>query len=574
MNIISQAELQNRLYVSTENRGLLVSVDKGLSWKSLNSGLPERTVYPFDKKEYRRITSFYVDPENTGRIAATVSSGVFLSEDGGMSWKKIPLGGAVKRTNYITSVALSSRNRDTVYIGTSFNGIYRSENLGKTWKRISLNKSPLYMGSYFYEEISSLAVDDEQGVLYIACALDDSLYRKAGASPSKRIDVPDLNGETIRSLLYRTGELVLYTDKSSYVLSGDNWRKEPLPVTGSSPQEDAGKLSRRKSAEDKEGIYVNSFHASGPALQKLIDVIKSNGYNSMVVDMKDDEGVVTYNSSLGIPKSAGAVKVRFDIDELVKKAHENGIYLIGRIVTFKDPVLYRYKESAYAIRDSKTGKSWGNLVEREGKLVQTEFWVDPFCEDVWDYNIAIAEELQQKGVDEIQFDYIRFPSDGDLSRAVFKYRRPGMSRIDALESFLRKMREQITVPVSTDLYGFNSWYRMGNWIGQDIGLFSRYADVVSPMFYPSHFPKSFKPDKDYLKWANMIYSTGTSRARRITGERVLIRPYVQAFLIGKELSMEKPEYTAYLKSELEGLKEGRSSGFTLWNNSNRYYMLE
>ncbi len=191
MNIISQAELTDRLYVSTGNRGFLVSVDKGLSWESLNSGLPEKTVYPFDKKEYRRITSFYVDPEDSGRIAVSVSSGVYLSEDG----------------------------------GTSFNGIYRSDNGGKRWKRISLTKGPLYMGSYFYEEISSLAVDDEHDILYIACALDDSLYRKTGASPFERMDVPDLKGETMRSVIYRTGELVLYTDKSSYELAGGNWRR-------------------------------------------------------------------------------------------------------------------------------------------------------------------------------------------------------------------------------------------------------------------------------------------------------------------------------------------------------------
>ncbi len=573
--VINQVDLQDKgIFISTENSGFLVSKDNGISWDALNSTLPEKTVYPFNHKEYRRITSFYIDPQNTKRIALSVSSAVYLSDNSGASWSTVPLGGAVKRTNYITSVALSSGNRDTVYIGTSFNGIYRSKNLGKSWEKLSFKNDPLYMGSYFYEEISSLAFNDEENILYIACALEGAVYQSKNGADPQRILLPDLQGEMISTVVYRTPFLVLYTERNRYVLEEASWRKEPLPVTVQTPIPDAASQLRLKKAADKKGIYINSFHASGDALQKLIRVIKANGYNSMVIDMKDDEGKVTYNTALKLPDEAGAVSVRFDLDELIETAHANGIYLIGRIVTFKDPVLFRYRNNAYAIWDSESNKPWGNLVERDGKQIQTEFWVDPFSGEVWDYNITIAEELQKRGIDEIQFDYIRFPSDGDLSRALFRYRRKGMSRIDALESFLRKVREKIRIPLSTDLYGFNSWYRMGNWIGQDIELFSRYVDVISPMFYPSHFPKSFKPDDDYLKWAYMIYRTGTARARRITGERVLIRPYVQAFLIGNELAMEKPEYTAYLKSELKGLEDSRSSGFTLWNNSNRYYMLE
>ena len=95
---------------------------------------------------------------------------------------------------------------------------------------------------------------------------------------------------------------------------------------------------------------------------------------------------------------------------------------------------------------------------------QREYWVDPFNPNVWEYNADIAEELQELGVDEIQFDYIRFPSDGDTSRISFTSSRPGMTRINALESFFRLVRERVHIPISTDLYGFNSYYRMGNWI--------------------------------------------------------------------------------------------------------------
>ena len=148
-----------------------------------------------------------------------------------------------------------------------------------------------------------------------------------------------------------------------------------------------------------------------------------------------------------------------------------------------------------------------------------------------------------------------------------------MTKIDALESFMRIAREKIFIPISTDLYGFNSWYRMGNWIGQNIEMLADYVDVISPMYYPSHFPASFLSDMEYLERAKYIYSEGTRRAGIITKNRALIRPYVQAFLIGEELNMEYEEYTRYLEVQIEGVNEAGGSGYTMWNNSNRYYMV-
>ena len=113
----------------------------------------------------------------------------------------------------------------------------------------------------------------------------------------------------------------------------------------------------------------------------------------------------------------------------------------------------------------------------------------------------------------------------------------------------------------------------GNWIGQSIETLSEYVDVISPMFYPSHFPSSFLAEHSYLDRAFTIYRTGVDRAQELVAGRSLIRPYVQAFLIGGELAMERPEYGRYLIEQLSGTKEAGGSGFTLWNASNRYYMV-
>jgi hypothetical protein len=128
------------------------------------------------------------------------------------------------------------------------------------------------------------------------------------------------------------------------------------------------------------------------------------------------------------------------------------------------------------------------------------------------------------------------------------------------------------VMVSKDPRIINA-FRMGNWIGQNIEMLSHYVDVICPMYYPSHFPRDFISDLPYLERAKLIYREGSERSAMIAGGRSLIRPYVQAFLIGGELSMEQQEYSRYLLEQLQGSRAGNASGFTLWNMSNKYYMV-
>ncbi len=114
---------------------------------------------------------------------------------------------------------------------------------------------------------------------------------------------------------------------------------------------------------------------------------------------------------------------------------------------------------------------------------------------------------------------------------------------------------------------------MGNWNGQQIDMVCKYVDVISPMFYPSHFPRKFLEKTPYLERAEHIYREGSSRALDIVKGDALIRPFVQAFLIGGERDFEKPVYTDYLMKQLKGLNDASASGFTLWNASGIYYMV-
>ena len=253
-------------------------------------------------------------------------------------------------------------------------------------------------------------------------------------------------------------------------------------------------------------------------MPEYLDLLATHGLDSIVIDFKTDHGRLSYDTELALPRAMGAAPGPIKLDRLIADAHAAGIYVIARLVVFKDPFLFDWDNHRLAIWDSEQAGPWRHLVpagDDSGDQVQREHWVDPFAPEVWQYNVSVAEELAARGVDEIQFDYIRFPSDGPTERATYRHRRPGMRRVDAIESFLALARERVEVPISTDLFGFNSWYRAGNFIGQDIEVLSEYVDVISPMFYPSHFPNHFLDDRGYTERAYAIYEAGVRRAQRM-----------------------------------------------------------
>ncbi len=580
-------------YGISRDRGFLVSSDRGKTWSGRNNGLPVHVVYPFDGNGVIPLTSLGVDPADPDRAAVTASHGLYLTENGGESWTEIKLDYPVRSHAYLTSVALSPFDKNSILLGTSYSGLYATADRGKSWFEHREVVKPFYQELNYTEEISGVAFHPyTPGRAFIAGGFGEGLYdADLTAKTMRKFEFSGTGSAPyIRNISTRrlsSGEetenrwrLDVSADEGTFRFepAEEKWKKLP-PVKLNDSQMSEGKIARLSAASGKFGIYVKSWNAGGESLDTFLQFIEDNGMNSLVVDVKDDFGRITYDTSLELPHSMGAVRDHIKMEELVSKAHEKNIYVIGRIVCFQDPQLYHFDGQKHAVWDSKTEKAWAALKKatdpetEEETYTQREFWVDPFSEFAWNYYISIAAELQGLGIDEVQFDYIRFPSDGDMSNIHYRHQRPGMRRIDALESFLRMAREKITIPISTDLYGFNSWYRMGNWIGQCLEMVSYYVDAVCPMFYPSHFPPAFYEDMNYWDRAQAIYRNGSNRSATIVEGRSIVRPYVQAFLIGGEVKFEKDAYTIYLERQVKGTQESMASGFTLWNNSNRYYMV-
>jgi hypothetical protein len=310
-------------------------------------------------------------------------------------------------------------------------------------------------------------------------------------------------------------------------------------------------------------------------IQEYIDLVKQNGLNSIVIDMKDDYGLLRFDSKdPRILEKGYTSRYAANLDNFVESFKKNDIYLIARIVVFKDRNLATYDKEQYAIWNQNTNSRWtgirGYAAGTRAPEYYDENWVDPYSEEVWEYNVWIAQELTARGFDEIQFDYIRFPTDGlNLSQTQYRWRRSGMDMDSAIISFLRYARANIDAPIGIDIYGANGWYRSGSRTGQDVEMLTDYVDVICPMFYPSHFEQIFLAQNPAVERPYRIYYYGTYRNTVIARNKVIVRPWTQAFKLN--VSYDNTYYnTNYVRQQIFGIRDSVNRGYMYWNNSGNY----
>jgi hypothetical protein len=234
------------------------------------------------------------------------------------------------------------------------------------------------------------------------------------------------------------------------------------------------------------GIYITAWSAGyAQKINSLIGLIKRTNLNAVVIDIKDYSGSVSYKTGIADVAAAGAennIKI-LQPNALLKKLHDAGIYVVGRITVFQDPVLAK-AHPEWALRNKTTGKIW---TDKKGLA-----WMDAAAKPVWEYNAAIAKEALARGFDEIQFDYVRFASDGDLSNVAYPYWDGHTPRRVVIEKFFKFLRDGMPdAKLSADLFGLSTVNTDDLGIGQVIEDAYKYFDYVSPMVYPSHYAAGF-----------------------------------------------------------------------------------
>jgi hypothetical protein len=285
------------------------------------------------------------------------------------------------------------------------------------------------------------------------------------------------------------------------------------------------------------------------------------GGNAVVFDIKDSDGII--NIAFDNPLATGQRHYIPDLPKFVHFLHSENMHAIARIAIFRDEHLVT-THPELAVKSQRTGQSW----RENGKLV----WTDPSNTKVQDYDIALAKFVSQAGVDEVQFDYVRFPAEGDQKDASFNFQteHPKWQRSEVIANFLDRAYAQIHpsgVMLSLDVFGVMAWQRPVDLshTGQDIVAMAKHCDVLSPMIYPSHF---FGMDGIAHPGDAPEHFIGESmdRFKLITKDsNVVIRPWLQAF--AWRTKTYSPEY---IKIQIEVAKREGGVGFLFWNANNDY----
>ncbi len=262
-----------------------------------------------------------------------------------------------------------------------------------------------------------------------------------------------------------------------------------------------------------KGIYVTGAMAGTSNVDSLIELVERTELNTLVIDIKNDDGRVVCEMDSPMVEQTGSVKTLVkDMPALVQKCKERGIYLIGRIVAFKDPYL----------AEQRTDLA---LHDREGKLFRDNSglaWVNPYKREVWEYLLEIAGEAVEMGFDEIQFDYIRFATERGMKNVDFGPEAAGKDKEAVITEFVEYAADRIHEMgafVSADVYGIIIDSRLdASIVGQNYYEMSKYLDYISPMVYPSHYgPGNLGLDVPDAHPYETIYRSMSASRRVLSG---------------------------------------------------------
>jgi hypothetical protein len=308
-------------------------------------------------------------------------------------------------------------------------------------------------------------------------------------------------------------------------------------------------------------IYLNAWAFGGKRFYDLIKLADSTEINAFVVDIKDDTGYLTYRSSVPTAIQIGAnTKLRApDAAARVRTMLAHGIHPIARIVLAKDPLLAANKP-AWSVQD-KRGGLWRDRLDFA--------WVDAFNDSVWVYASQLAAEAVQMGFAEVQFDYVRFPDEprARMAYAIFPARKGGETSRDGVRRNLALLRDRIKplgVPFTIDVFGMTTNVEVDLGIGQVWEDLVATADVVLPMVYPSHYYNAIygvsHPNSEPYRIVRNALEDGIRRNARLGGSLAAIRPYLQAFTLGR------PRYTpTEVREEIRAARDVGIDSWVLWN---------
>lgn len=339
--------------------------------------------------------------------------------------------------------------------------------------------------------------------------------------------------------------------------------------------------------EAVKAIYMSQCVAGTPSFRdSLVALIEETELNSVVIDIKDYSGKIAFPS--GNPMLAGSVSDEcgaVDMRGFIERLHEKGIYVIGRITVFQDPYYTSVHPELAVKKESATTTVW--------KDYKGLSFIDVSARPFWDYIIELSKESYAIGFDELNFDYIRFPSDGNMKDIYFPH-SGNMSKAEALEKFFAHLHEELSptgAVLSADLFGMTATNRDDLNIGQVLERALPYFDYIAPMVYPSHYPPGFNgwanPNKYVYEVIHFSMAEAVARAKATTTsvagfaqtrigtstpavyEKPVydiqkLRPWLQDFDYGGNYDV------AEVRAQIQATYDTGLTSWMLWSPSNKY----
>jgi hypothetical protein len=298
------------------------------------------------------------------------------------------------------------------------------------------------------------------------------------------------------------------------------------------------------------GFYITPMYLVALGPERTANAMKQGRYDTVVIDVKDDLGQILYPSKVPLAEKQLRVLIP-DPKTMVQTFHENGIYVIARIVSFKDSRL-PYVRPDLAMRS-------GNRAQR--LYTSGENWLDQYSAEVQDYLVDLTREIENFGFDEVQFDYIRFPKGRATQFATWLHRtEDSPPRHEVIAKFLERVDRAVTIPISADVFGLTTFVDGDpRGLGQHIERMSSFIEAISPMMYANGMDTYFR-DGNITSHVIELIQCGLQRAR-LKAKGIVLRPYLQAYSNGVE-HLWGPQF---VKDQIQAAFRAESDGFLLWN---------
>ncbi len=331
----------------------------------------------------------------------------------------------------------------------------------------------------------------------------------------------------------------------------------------------------KRTPVEAKGVYLSpEVTKDSEYMTELLHYLDTTELNAVVMDVKADSGAIVYAMDNDTAKEIGALRNIVNIPQVVKTLKEHGVYVIARLVAFKDPILAKARpDLTFYNQDGSKFYDTSNSA-----------WVSPYKQEVWEYLASVGISCAEVGFDEINYDYMRFPTDG-VANIDWGPESADKTKTEAITDGIRYLCETLRmhdVYVSADVYGIVISSKLdAAAVGQDYKEMSRYLDYICPMIYPSHYGFGYAgiqyPDKEPAKIIKMALNSSNKRIAEIPDyqHKAICRPWLQDFTasyLGSKNGVER--YLVYdaevLRIQMEATYESGLTDWLLWNAGGYY----